>query len=76
MTAESAPGTGPGEEPGRGREHRLGRLLTHRLLGLPLFLAVVWVTFRLVTDVAEPYVEWVSEVVNGPVALNWSVCTC
>ncbi|MBS1195636.1 MAG: Ferrous iron transport protein domain protein [Actinobacteria bacterium] len=69
MTAEvKAPGTGPGEESGGGREHRLGRLVTHRLLGLPLFLAVVWVTFRLVTDVAAPYVEWVSEVVNGPVA--------
>ncbi|MFH1329121.1 MAG: ferrous iron transporter B [Actinomycetota bacterium] len=54
------------------RTGRLGRLLTHRILGLPLFLAVVWVMFRLVTDVATPYVGWVSEVVSGPVA-RWCV---
>lgn len=46
---------------------RLGRLLTHRFLGLPLFLVVIWITFRLVTDVAAPYVGWVSDVVDGPV---------
>jgi ferrous iron transport protein B len=55
-----------------GRAHReggrLGRLLTHRILGLPLFLVVIWITFRLVTDVAAPYVGWVSDVVGGPVA--------
>ncbi len=45
--------------PGERREPGVARLLTHRFLGLPLFLAVVWVTFRLVTDVASPYVEWV-----------------
>ena len=56
-----------GRQPGR-----LGRLLTHRFLGLPLFLAVVWVMFRLVTDVAAPYVGWVSEVVGGPLA-RWCV---
>ena len=39
---------------------------------MPLFLAVVWVTFRLVTDLAAPFVQWVSEVVNGPVA-RWLV---
>ncbi len=62
-------GTGlPEMMPGERKKHRVGRLLTHRILGLPLFLAVVWVTFRLVTDVAAPYVEWVSAVVNGPVA--------
>jgi len=51
---------------------RLARLLTHRILGLPLFLAVAWVMFRLVTDVAAPYVGWVSEVVSGPVT-RWLV---
>jgi len=56
-----------GRQPGR-----LGRLLTHRILGLPLFLAVVWVMFRLVTEVAAPYVGWVSEVVSGPLA-RWCV---
>lgn len=63
-TGTEAQGTVPGERKGR----RLGRLLTHRIFGLPLFLAVVWVTFRLVTDVAAPYVEWVSEVVSGPIS--------
>jgi ferrous iron transport protein B len=61
MTA--SPVQAEGRAPGR-----LSRLLTHRFLGLPIFLAVVWVTFRLVTDVSAPYVGWVSEVVSGPVA--------
>lgn len=56
--------------PGERREPGISRLLGHRFLGLPLFLAVVWVTFRLVTDVASPYVQWVGEVVSGPIA-NW-----
>jgi ferrous iron transport protein B len=46
----------------------LSRLLTNRYLGLPIFLAVAWVMFRLVTDVAAPYVGWVSEVASGPLS--------
>jgi ferrous iron transport protein B len=46
----------------------VARLLTHRYLGFPLFLAVAWVMFRLVTDVASPYVGWVGATVGGPVA--------
>ena len=46
----------------------LGRLFTHRILGLPLFLLVMWVVFRLVTDVSAPFVGWVDDLVRGPVS--------
>lgn len=58
----------PRSKPGVKRARKVSRLVTHRFLGLPVFLAVVWVTFRLVTDVAAPYVEWVSAVVGGPLS--------
>jgi ferrous iron transport protein B len=49
---------------------RIDNIVTHRWLGLPVFLAVMYVMFRLVIDVSAPYLDWVDGVVNGPIA-NW-----
>jgi ferrous iron transport protein B len=46
---------------------RLDRVLTHRLLGLPIFLAVMYVVFRLVVDVSAFFLDWVDSVIAGPV---------
>lgn len=56
---------------------RIDNLVTNRLIGLPIFMGVMYLVFRLVIDVSDPYLKWVDEVINGPVArglaalLNW-----
>lgn len=51
---------------------RVDRVLTHRFLGVPIFLAVMWVVLRVTADVTEPYLDWVDTTVSGPVA-RWAV---
>jgi ferrous iron transport protein B len=46
---------------------RLDRVLTNRLLGLPIFFAVMYVVFRLVVDVSAFFLDWVDAVIAGPV---------
>ncbi len=48
---------------------RIDDVVAHRWLGLPIFLAVMYVVFRLVIDVSAPFLGWVDSVINGPVAL-------
>lgn len=49
---------------------RIDSIVTHRWLGLPVFLGVMYVVFRLVIDVSAPFLDWVDFVITGPVA-NW-----
>jgi ferrous iron transport protein B len=51
---------------------RIDRLATHRLIGLPIFLAIMYLIFRLVIDVSAPFLNWVDGVINGPVAAGLS----
>ncbi len=50
------------------RSDRLDQLLTHRWLGLPLFMLVMWWMFKLTADVTAPMVDWVDAMINGPLA--------
>jgi ferrous iron transport protein B len=52
------------------RSDRLDRILTHRFLGIPIFLVMMWFVFKFTTDVANPYFEWVDFVINQPVT-HW-----
>lgn len=47
---------------------RIDDFVTHRWLGLPIFLAVMYVVFRLVIDVSAPFLDWVDGLINGPLA--------
>ncbi|MCG8353794.1 MAG: ferrous iron transport protein B [Chloroflexales bacterium] len=51
---------------------KIDKLVTHRWLGIPIFLALMWVVFKLTTDVAGPYLDWVDGVIGGPLT-NWVV---
>ncbi|MCS6940947.1 MAG: ferrous iron transport protein B, partial [Roseiflexus sp.] len=51
---------------------RIDRVVTNRWLGIPIFLAVMWVVFKLTTDVASPFVDWLDGVLSGPVS-RWVV---
>ncbi|MBM3694347.1 MAG: ferrous iron transport protein B [Actinobacteria bacterium] len=50
---------------------RFDRVLTHRWLGLPVFLAVMWVVLRVTADVTAPFVDWVDATISGPVS-RWA----
>lgn len=47
---------------------RVDRLVTHRWLGVPLFLAVMWLVFQLTTTVAKPLQDALGGFISGPVA--------
>lgn len=51
---------------------KIDAIVTHRILGIPIFLALMWVVFKLTTDVAGPYIDWVDGVIGGPLT-NWIV---
>ena len=50
---------------------RIDAVVTHRLLGIPIFVAVMWVMFKLVTDIAAPYMDWFDDVITGPFS-HWT----
>ena len=50
----------------------IDRIVTHRVLGVPIFLAFMWVVFKITTDVASPYVNWLSDLVDGPLS-QWVI---
>ncbi len=51
---------------------KIDQIVTHRLLGIPIFLAAMWAVFKLTADVSAPYLDWVDGVINGPIA-RWGV---
>lgn len=51
---------------------KIDQIVTHRLLGIPIFLAMMWAVFKLTADVSAPYLDWVDGVINGPLA-RWGV---
>lgn len=50
---------------------RLDRILTHRWLGIPILLALMYLVFNLVQTVSAPYLEWIDATVNGPLS-RWT----
>jgi len=51
---------------------QIDKIVTHRLLGIPIFMAAMWLVFKLTADVSAPYLDWVDGVINGPIA-RWGV---
>ncbi len=51
---------------------KIDRVVTNRLLGIPIFLVAMWVVFKLTTEVSAPYLDWVDGVIGGPIT-NWVV---
>jgi ferrous iron transport protein B len=47
-------------------------VVANRLLGIPIFLLMMYVVFRLVQDVSAPFLDWVDGVITGPVS-RWSL---
>ena len=51
---------------------RIDKIITHRWLGIPIFLGLMWIVFKATTDIAAPYLDWVDGVISGPIT-NWTV---
>jgi ferrous iron transport protein B len=51
---------------------RIDRIVTHRWLGIPIFLLLMWAVFKITTDVASPFLDWVDYVIGTPIT-NWVV---
>ena len=49
---------------------RIDRIVTNRLVGIPIFLLAMWATLKITADVSKPFLNWVSFVINGPVT-HW-----
>jgi len=49
---------------------RIDRVVTHPWLGVPFFLAVMYLVFNLAVNVSAPYLDWIDNVVGGPIT-NW-----
>ncbi len=50
---------------------KIDRVVTHRMLGIPIFLLVMWGVFKVTADMSAPYVDWVDGVINGPIT-HWA----
>jgi len=62
--------TRPPEE-GPTLSDRIDSVVTHPLLGLPIFAAAMWIVFQMTINVSAYYLDWIDGVVNGPIA-HWA----
>lgn len=51
---------------------RIDRIVTSRLLGIPIFMFAMWATLKITADVSAPYLDWVDSVISGPIT-NWAL---
>lgn len=47
---------------------KIDQIVTDQRFGIPIFLVLMWVVFKVTTDVSAPYVDWIDGVIGGPVA--------
>lgn len=45
---------------------RIDRIVLNRFLGIPIFLAAMWIVFKLTFDVSAPFGDWIDAMTNGP----------
>ncbi|HHY56862.1 MAG TPA: ferrous iron transport protein B [Chloroflexi bacterium] len=54
------------------KSDRLDRVVTHPVWGIPIFLALMWIVFKVTIDVSAPFLNWIELVMTVPIA-NWTV---
>ena len=45
---------------------KIDRIVLNRFLGIPIFLAAMWLVFKLTFDVSAPFADWLDTVTAGP----------
>lgn len=61
-----------GDHNGVTRSDKLDRVLAHPILGIPIFLLLMWLVFQFTANVSAPYVDWIDATFSGPVT-RWSL---
>ena len=51
---------------------RIDKIVTSRVLGIPIFLVAMWVVFQMTANVSAFYLDWVDGVIGGPIT-RWVV---
>lgn len=51
---------------------RVDSIATHPVLGIPLFLILMWFVFKFTADVSAPLLDWIDSVITGPLT-HWGV---
>jgi len=46
---------------------KIDRVVTHPVLGIPIFLALMWLVFKMTIDASAPLLDWIELVMAGPV---------
>jgi len=47
---------------------RIDKIVLNKFLGIPIFLAAMWLMFKLTFDIANPFVDWIDSVTSGPLS--------
>jgi ferrous iron transport protein B len=50
---------------------RIDGVVLNRFLGIPVFLAAMWIVFKLTFDVSKPFADWLSGITSGPLK-SWA----
>jgi ferrous iron transport protein B len=50
---------------------KIDKVTTNKWLGIPIFLALMYLVFNLVQNVSAPYLDWVDGVISGPIT-QWT----
>lgn len=45
---------------------KIDRVVLNRFLGIPIFLAAMWIMFKLTFDMSKPYSDWIGDMIAGP----------
>jgi ferrous iron transport protein B len=45
---------------------KIDRIVLNRFLGIPIFLAAMWIIFKLTFDVSTPFADWMDAMITGP----------
>ncbi|MCL4501257.1 MAG: ferrous iron transport protein B [Deltaproteobacteria bacterium] len=45
---------------------KIDRVVLNRFLGIPIFLATMWVVFKLMFDLSKPFADWIAAMLSGP----------
>ncbi len=45
---------------------KIDRIALNRFLGIPVFLAAMWIMFKLTFDLSKPFSDWIGAMMSGP----------
>lgn len=45
---------------------KIDKIVLNRFLGIPIFLAAMWLVFKFTFDVSTPFADWLDAMINGP----------